>query len=282
MSYVLNVSDYLVSWYFAAFLLNNLAQVALYTTGTAMVRQALALLYTPLVGIQVPFFTRVRGGESSLPSAYATIGRILACILIPGGVGLVLLARELILVQYPDYAEAALVVAILTPCLFLESFLSSSQIVLQVYERYKLLLLPRALTLLFLPLLVWVAPKYGLVGVTLAIGGGRVLIALVTAILAQRAFPLRYSWAFFGRVILATMAMAVVVVGLQWLLGLDDTIGDTLMQRLVAAGQLLGIAAAGAGSFVVALRAMGGLEPEDRQRILESRLPLRRWLTKLL
>jgi hypothetical protein len=78
------------------------------------------------------------------------------------------------------------------------------------------------------------------------------------------------------------MAMAVVVVGLQWLLGLDDTIGDTLMQRLVAAGQLLGIAAAGAGSFVVALRAMGGLEPEDRQRILESRLPLRRWLTKLL
>jgi hypothetical protein len=54
------------------------------------------------------------------------------------------------------------------------------------------------------------------------------------------------------------------------------------MQRLVAAGQLLGIAAAGAGSFVVALRAMGGLEPEDRQRILESRLPLRRWLTKLL
>ncbi len=282
MSNVLNVSDYLVSWYFAAFLLNNLAQVALYTTGTAMVRQALALLYTPLVGIQVPFFTRVRGGESSLPEAYATIGRILACILIPGGVGLVLLARELILVQYPDYTEAALVVSILTPCLFLESFLSSSQIVLQVYERYRLLLLPRALTILFLPLLVWVAPKYGLVGVTLAIGGGRVIIALVTAILAQRAFPLRYSWAFFGRVILATMAMAVLVVGLQWVLGLDDTIGETLMQRLVAAGQLLGIAAVGAGSFVLALRAMGGLEPEDRQRILESRLPLRRWLTKLL
>lgn len=281
MTNILNISDYIVSWYFAVFLLHDLAQVAIYTTGTAMVRQALALLYTPLVGIQVPFFTRVRGGDSSLAEAYAGIGRILAFILIPGGVGLTLLAHELIVVQYPHYADAALVVYLLTPCLFIESFLSSAQIVLQVYERYRLLIVPRLLSLLIIPILVWIAPRYGLVGVTLAIGGGRIIIGVATALIAATALPLRYSWAFFARVSLATLGMAAIVIGVKHMLGLDN-IGTTLVERLLAAGQLFGIAALGAIAFVIALRVMGGLEPADRQRILESRLPLRRWLVKVL
>lgn len=280
-SNILNLSDYIVSWYFAVFLLNDLAQVALYTTGTAMVRQALALLYTPLVGIQVPFFTRVRSGTGSLPEAYAGIGRILAFILIPGGVGLALLAREIILVQYPQYVEAALVVYILTPCLFLESFLSSAQIVTQVYERYPLLLIPRALTLLVLPILVWSASRYGLVGATLAVGGGRVVIGLTTALFAQRAFALRYSWAFFGRVALASAGMAAVVLGAKQVAGLH-TIETTISTRLLAAGVLLLVVSAGVVAFGGIFRALGGLEPEDRQRLLESRLPLRRWLVKVL
>lgn len=280
-SNVLNLSDYLVSWYFAVFLLNDLAQIALYTTGTAMVRQALALLYTPLVGIQVPFFTRVRGGDGTLSEAYAGIGRILALILIPGGVGLVLVAREAILVQYPHYVEAALVVYILTPCLFLESFLSSAQIVTQVYERYRLLLAPRALTLLILPVLVWAASRYGLLGATLAVGGGRVVIGLATALFAQRAFDLRYSWAFFGRVALAAGGMAVVVLGIKQVVGLSN-IGTTVIERFMAAGVLLLVVSAGVAAFVGVFRLLGGLEPADRQRILESRLPLRRWLVKVL
>ncbi|NJL34915.1 MAG: hypothetical protein HC893_15010 [Chloroflexaceae bacterium] len=91
-----------------------------------LVRQTLALLYRPLVGIQVPLFTRVRGGDAPLPDAYAAVLRILALIMLPGGVGLVLLANELILVQYPQYVAATLVIAILTPALFFESFLSSA------------------------------------------------------------------------------------------------------------------------------------------------------------
>ncbi len=281
ISNVLNLSDYIVSWYFAVFLLNDLAQVALFTTGTAMVRQALALLYTPLVGIQVPLFTRVKGGDGDLSETYAAVGRILAFIVLPGGVGLVLLAHELILVQYPQYAQAALVVYILTPCLFLEAFLSSAQIVVQVYERYSLLLLPRALTILVLPLIVWAAVNYGLPGAAAAVGGGRVVTALVTALVAQRAFPLRYSWAFFGRVALASAGMAVVVVALKQVMGLG-TIGSGLGERLLAAGLLLLLSGAGAGAFVGILRLLGGLEAEDRQRLLESRLPLRRLLVKVL
>jgi len=281
ISNVLNLSDMFVSWTFAIFLLGNPALAALYSVGTAMVRQALALLYRPLVGIQVPLFARVRGGDGNLPETYAAVGRILALIMLPGGVGLVLLAHELILVQYPQYAPAALVIYILTPCLFLETFLSSAQIVLQVYERYRLLLLSRAPTLLALPLMLWAAPRYGLVGAALSVGLGRVLFGLTAALLAQRVLPLRYSWRFFGRVALAALAMAGVVLLLRWALGLEH-IGPGLGERLLAAGALVAVIAGGALSFVLALRLLGGIEPTDRRWIAESRLPLRRWIVRVL
>jgi O-antigen/teichoic acid export membrane protein len=281
VSNVLNLSDMFVSWTFAIFLLGNPALAALYSVGTAMVRQALALLYRPLVGIQVPLFARVRGGDGSLPETYAAVGRILALIMLPGGVGLVLLAHELILVQYPQYAPAALVIYILTPFLFLETFLSSAQIVLQVYERYRLLLLSRAPTLLVLPLMIWAAPRYGLAGAALSVGLGRVLFGLTAALLAQRVLPLRYSWRFFGRVALAALAMAGVVLLLRWGLGLGN-IGPGLGERLLAAGALVAVIVGGALSFVLALRLLGGIEPADRRWIAESRLPLRRWIVRLL
>lgn len=281
VSNVLNLSDMLVSWVFAIFLLNNLALQGIYSVGTALVRQALALLYRPLVGIQVPLFARVKGGDADLPEAYAAVGRILALIMIPGGVGLVMLANELILVQYPQFAPAALVIYILTPCLFLEAFLSSAQIVLQVYERYRLLLLSRAPALLALPLMIWAAPRYGLAGAALSVGLGRVMFGLTAAILAQRALPLKYSWRFFGRVALAALAMAAVVLGLKLALGLDN-IEQSISARLWAAAQLVGIIGSGMVSFGVVLRLLGGIEAQDRQWLAESRLPLKKWIVRLL
>jgi O-antigen/teichoic acid export membrane protein len=281
MSNVLNLSDMYVSWTFAVLLLDNAALAAVFSVGVALVRQALALLYRPLVGIQVPLFARVKGGDGVLPDAYAVVGRILALIMLPGGVGLVLLARELILVQYPQYVDAALVIYIMTPFLFLETFLSSAQIVLQVYERYRLLLFSRLPALLALPLMMWAAPRYGLVGAALSVGLGRVAFGLTAALLAQRVLPLRYSWRFFGRVALAALAMAGVVLALKWGLGLNQ-IGEEITARLAAAGLLVGVIGAGMVTFVLVLRLLGGIEPDDRRWIAESRLPLKKWIVRVL
>ncbi len=280
-SNILNLSDYFLSWLFAIFLLTNPVQVALYAVGTALVRQANGLLYRPLVGIQVPLFTRVRGGEADLASTYAVVGRVLVVILVPGGVGLMLLAHELILVQYPQYAGAALVVLLLTPALFFETFLSSAQIVLQVYERYRLLLLSRLPTLLVLPLMLWAAPRYGLVGAALTVGGGRVLLGLTAAVLAQREFRLAYSWGFFGRVALASGAMGAVVWGLQQLPWLADA-GSSVAARLQAAGVLLLIMLIGVGVFVLALRLLGGLEARDRAWLRQNRVPMGTLIARFL
>lgn len=280
-SNILNLSDYFLSWLFAIFLLTNPVQVALYSVGTALVRQANGLLYRPLVGIQVPLFTRVRGGDADLATTYAAVGRILVLILVPGGAGLMLLAYDLILVQYPQYLGAALVVWLLTPALFLETFLSSAQIILQVYERYRLLLISRLPTLLVLPVMLWAAPRYGLVGAALTVGGGRVLIGLTAAWLAQREFRLAYSWAFFGRVALATGAMSAAVWGMRSLAGLGDT-GSSIAERLQAAGVLLLMMLIGMLVFGVALRLLGGIEARDRAWLRENRVPFGTWLARML
>jgi O-antigen/teichoic acid export membrane protein len=288
ISNVLNLSDYLISSLFAVFLLNDLAQGAIYGVGTALVRQVLALLYAPLAGVQVPLLTRVRGGDGSLPVAYAGLGRILALVLLPGGVGLMLLAHGLILVQYPQFVDAALVVYLLTPCLFAESFLSTAQIALQVYERYRLLLLTRVAALAALPVLLWAAPRYGLLGAALAVGGGRLLMGLAGALLARRTFAVRHSWPFLGRVALAALVMAAVVGGmLVMIYTYVGGLGGAALRwdvgaRVVGAVLLLAVAAAGALTFALALRLLGGLLPEDRQRIAQSRLPLKRWLLKIV
>ncbi len=280
-SNILNLSDYFLSWLFAIFLLTNPVQVALYSVGTALVRQANGLLYRPLVGIQVPLFTRVRGGDADLTTTYAAVGRILVLILVPGGAGLMLLAYDLILVQYPQYLGAALVVWLLTPALFLETFLSSAQIILQVYERYRLLLISRLPTLLVLPVMLWAAPRYGLVGAALTVGGGRVLIGLTAAWLAQREFRLAYSWAFFGRVALATGAMSAAVGGIRSLARLGET-GSSIAERLQAAGLLLLIMLIGVLVFGVVLRLLGGIEASDRTWLRENRVPLGKWLARVL
>ncbi len=279
----MNLSDYAVSWMLGVLMLAplGLAQVAIYSVGTALVRQVLALLYRPLVGIQVPLFTRVRGGDGDLATAYAVVGRILVLILVPGGAGLLLLAHELILVQYPQYAAATVVVWLLAPALFLETFLSTAQIVLQVYERYRDLLLSRLPTLLVVPAMWWATQQYGLVGATLAVGAGRILFGLSAAWLAHRALGTAYSWRFFGRVGLATAAMALVVWGLKWLPPLQQ-IGTSLEERLIATAWLLLVVVGGAATFFVVLRLLGGIEPQDRAWIAESRLPLRRWLLRIL
>lgn len=281
MSNLLNLGDYFTSWQFVIFLLPNPAQAAIFSVGSALVRQTAGLLYRPMVGIQVPLFTRVRGGDADLPAAFAIVMRILVLIMLPGGVGLMLLVHELILVQYPQYAPAALVVLILTPTLFVEACLSSAQIILQVYERYRLLALSRLAVPIIVLLMWWTVPQHGLVAATLTVGGGRMLIGLSAALLAQRHYRLHYSWGFFGRVALATGAMALVVLLLKHLPWLGS-IGASVGERLLAAGVLLLVMAGGALVFVLVLRLLGGLEPTDRAWLVANRVPLRGLILRVL
>lgn len=280
LSYMFNLSDMVASSVFLIFFLNGLEQAAVLAVGSNLVRQILTYLYMPMQGLQVPLFTRARAGEgATLPGAYAAVCRLLLLLLVPGAVGLAALAQPLVLAQYPQYIAAVPVIALLTPLLFGEPLLATSQNALMVSEQYPPIILSRTLAFSSLPLAYVLVPRYGILGAALAIGGARMLAGLVVFIAGRRMLALRFPWQFGARLLAASAIMGLVL----WPLAkLAPSQVATLSERLLLFGATMIIAALGAAVFVLVFRLFGGLDARDRQQLAATRLPLKRLILKVL
>jgi O-antigen/teichoic acid export membrane protein len=202
-------------------------------------------------------------------------------LLLPGGIGLLLLARPIFTLLNPEYISATALVWVLVPCLFLESMLTTAHNALIVYEHLKVIVISRLLTLVCVPLVIVLVPLFGVVGAALAFGLARVLAGVWATSNGYRLLGLRWPWRFTLRVLLASAAMAAVVGGLSALIPNVDTTARGL-QRLWILPPLLLISSIGAAVFLAVLRLIGGLDDRDRQQIAQMRLPLKRWLLRLL
>lgn len=283
VSFLMTLTDFLASASFAIYLAGGVSDAAVLTAGAALARMALSYLYTPMVGVQVPLFTRVRQGEGgTLNGAYQSLVRLQLLLFVPGGVGLMLLAEPALVVVGPQYLAAATIVWALVPCLFLESLLTTAHNALIVYERLGIIIVSRLITLLVVAPLAWLLPPhFGLVGVALAFGLARVAAGLWVTANGMRCLGLRWPWRFTGRVLVASAVMGAVLVGMRSLLPPLPAV-ITLADRLREAIWLLGLVLAGAGTFLVVLRLLGGLEAQDRAQLAQVRLPLKRWWLRVL
>ncbi len=282
VSYLMTMTDFVASASFAVYLAPNIGDAALLWAGASLVRMALSYLYTPMVGVQVPLFTRVRAGEGgTLLGAYQSLIRLQVFLMVPGGIGLMILARSALAVISPSYIAATALVWVLVPCLFLESLLTTAHNALIVYEHLRIIIISRLIALLTVVLLsITLPPLYGILGVALAFGVARVVSGFWVTASGYRLLELRWPWRFTLRVLLASGMMALVVLGLNRLL--PPLVETSIVARLREAGMLLGISAVGAASFLGALRLTGGLDPQDRQQLQQMRLPLKHWLVKFL
>ena len=283
VSFLMTATDLIASVNFAIFLAGDLGDVAVLWAGSSLVAMALGYLYTPMVGVQVPLFARVRQGEGgTLNGAYQSLVRLQLLLLVPGAVGLMLLADPALLVVGPQYREATAIVWVLVPCLFMECLLTTAHNALIVYERLPIIVASRLITLAVVAPLAWLLPdRVGLVGVALAFGLARVASGLWVTSSGVRLLGLRWPWLFTARVLAASAVMGLLIVAARGLLPSLPT-PVALADRLIEAGWLLALAAAGAVSFFAALRLLGGLDAQDRAQLERMRLPLKRWILRLL
>lgn len=283
VSYLMTVTDFVASFEFVNFFNQDIQGVALLSAGALLVRMALGYLYTPMVGVQVPLFTRVRQGEGgTLNGAYQSLVRLQLLLLVPGGVGLLLLADPALLVLNPAYLPAAPIVWVLVPCLFLECLLTTAHNALIVHERLGVIILSRLITLaVVLPLALVLPDRVGLVGMALAFGLARVAAGLWVTGSGMRLLGLRWPWRFTARVLLATAAMALLILGARGLLPPLPAVA-TLADRLREALLLIGMAALGAAGFFAALRLLGGIDAQDKAQLAKIKLPLKRWIMRVL
>ncbi|MGB9739673.1 MAG: hypothetical protein C0184_11560 [Chloroflexus aggregans] len=283
VSYLMTATDFIASFEFINFFNSDIRDVSLLAAGALLVRMALSYLYTPLVGVQVPLFTRVRQGEGGTTNgAYQSLVRLQLLLMIPGGVGLILLAAPGLLVISPQYLDAAPIVWVLTPCLFSESILTTAHNALMVNERLRVVIAARLIALLTVVVLAWWLPsQFGLIGMALTFGLARVAAGLWVTVAGMRLLGLRWPGRFTLRVSAAAAVMGVVVTSLRGFIVLPEGTVD-LVSRLGIALQLVLLAGIGALIFLLTLRLLGGLDPADRAHVLKWRLPLQGVIRRLL
>ncbi len=283
VSYLMTATDFIASFEFINFFHRDIRDVSLLAAGALLVRMALSYLYTPMVGVQVPLFTRVRQGEGGTTNgAYQSLIRLQLFLMAPGGVGLILLAEAGLLVISPQYLAAAPVVWALTPCLFGESLLTTAHNALMVNERLGVVIASRLVALITVVLLAfWLPTWLGLVGMALTFGLARIMAGLWATLAGMRLLGLRWPWRFTLRVAAATVVMGGAIALLRGTIALP-TAEITLLARLGLAVQLLALAGAGAMIFLLALRLFGGLDPADRAQVLKWRVPLQGLIRRLV
>ncbi len=317
ISYFMNISVYFYTLPFANIIVFNQYKfdgVALFSIAYNFVNQVLSVLWAPLSGLQVPLFSRIyaqdkeraggalpAGAQASpqLQESYTVLSKFLALALIPAGVGLALLTTNLTYVLYAKYGAASLTAIVLVMSLFAEAAISIPHNILMVYERFTPVLWSRLVSLISIPLLLIGIPlfdgaaqtllhmdpddakPFGLVGAAVAVGLARILSRLVVFIYAQQSMGLRYPWSFARKVALAAAAMAVVVRLLAIWLG-HYPFGTGGSGKIAAALLNLGIAILGGAVFAAAFKLLGGLDDDDKRRLMRLKLPLPAWALRWL
>lgn len=284
LQYALQVTSFLTSYAFAALILTNAEEIAGYRVAAGSVREILSALTTPIIGIQVPIFTRIftARDDRQLDLAYGLVARFLALVLIPGAVGLALLMPNLFRILYPKYVSFTGVCIVLILFLFAESCLSTGTTVLLTFERYRPVIAARAIALIALPLMFFTARTYGAMGAALTSGGLAMLAALVGTVASNAVLPIRYPLAFVRRVGIAAACMAAVVGALAFTVGrVPADVGGGL-HRIAWLVVTAGIAALGGIVYIAVFRRVGGIEGADIERLRSLRIPMRGLILRAL
>jgi O-antigen/teichoic acid export membrane protein len=287
MSFFIQATTWFYDIPFVVFALAGLGtgaeQIAIVGFAYKFAKDYLGYVYIPFSGVLTPLLARIRGRQdpAALQETYGSLTRIFALLLIPAGVGLALLAPRLLALLYPRYTDTATLIYLFIAFTFAESLLSVPHNVLMVYERYRPVLLSRALALLSVPLLALLVPLWGLIGAAVAVGVARVLSRLVTFISIRLHMGLRFPFGFVGRVLIATALFGLPLLLLLPVWPLPASAAGWA-GKAAAALSLGALAALSGLGYLIALRLLGGLDEQERKRILSLKLPFKSALARLL
>lgn len=284
LQYALQVTSFITSYSFAAIILKSAVDAAGYRTAAGSVTAVLQALLVPIVGLQVPIFTRIftRKDEQQLGAAYSLVTRFLALVLIPTAVGMAVLGPNLFRILFPKYLAFTPVFIALALLNFTDSCLSTGATILLTFERYKPVIFKSLIGFMAVPLLFVTVPRFGPLGAAITSGGCLVLADLVGTIFATTLLPIRYPLDFLRRVIPAALAMGATLAVLAYTIGRVPADAGGGLHRLVWLVAQGIIAAIGAVVYLVVFRLRGGIAREDRERLQTLKVPLVSVIVRLL
>lgn len=277
MNYVMDLSVNITSPDFVALLLLWAARpeaLADLEAGWNQVMILLTYLIMPLSGIYVPMFSEIfaKGEAHKLQPAYATLTRALLLATVPAGIGFMVIAPHVFTLLHlaGKYPQAAASAQVLVLFMFGESIVVVPHIILMVYERYRIVLISRFLAVCSAPLIAFTVINGSPVTLALIIGLSRFVSRAMLTPYASRRFDLRFPWRFMLRLLMPSLAFALVLALLGPILPVRETL--PVWRNLTDLGMLVVIAMI---IFVAGFKALGGLDVEDRRRLATMRIPFR-------
>ncbi len=262
---------------------NQLLTVTLIKLSYSFIKQLLKNLLAPFAGVQTPLFSSIHaeGNREQLQAAYSSISKLQTFILVPSALGAMLLSKDLVQLLFlqqgkdanltPYNLNLAIWVTILTIIFtFSEALISLPMVVLQVYEKYRLVVLSRTLPLLGGALLLMAGFLRWNVLIAVCIMGSMSVGSRVIALVALRnSLGLRFPLPFFWKVMRASLAFALPLL-------------PAILFLPVSWPLTLTVAFLGVIIFVVVFRFLGGFDPEDKNRLVNMRLPFRKYIIRWL
>ncbi len=257
---------------FAALVLtanHQLTGVAVLGVAYKIQLHSLRFLVAPLRGIQTPLFSRLfmENRYAAIRTAYTSLTKFLAFAIIPSIVAICLLVQPVIPVLFTTvYDEAILPSVVLVACFFTEAMLGIPQNMLVVFEKYRLVVWIRLVTLASIPLTLLLVPLWGPLGAALGIGLPRVAASILATAFVSKEYGIRFPFAFLGKVALASVGL-----------------GAALWFAVPMGWAQIGIALViGVVSFWAIFKLLGGFDAADKERLQQLRLPFQNMVLRLL
>ncbi|MFP6671167.1 MAG: oligosaccharide flippase family protein [Pirellulaceae bacterium] len=280
------IDKMLIAWWFGGTKLGQ-AGLGIYSQSFLLVMKPVQLITQPVTSVMLPALSRAQ----SDPQAYQQIAllfyRMIAITLLPAGVGLFVVGRDVMLVLAPEWKEAGWLVTALAPAILAQGFVNITGSVLASVGKTKALFF--SALVMFLLLLegylagYWLGTKFGDPatyprGVFLGVAASYSLVMLTAILIPYLAYSchlvgirLRDLLALVWHPGLASLAMGLVV----WALGDLLLVSMAPWLRLVIlipAGVILYLAFALNDVKWLAVQLAGSPEPAapEQQSLLDS------------
>ena len=247
-------------------------EVALFATAFNLAFTTMNLAIAGFRGLYKPIFARlrIRNDADQLRRAFSLVTKGQLIVLIPAGIGLVVLSGDYIPLLFGDAFRPAVPIAwVLVGSMYVATSLNLSEILLNVDERYRQIFLIQSIPMLVAPVFLLAAHSGGLVSAAVVFGAGRVLTALVAYAFCRQLYGVRYPWAFFFKIGSLALVMGLIVGAIQ------SVLGSTPVEVIM-------LTALGIGVFGLGIRMSNTLGPDEIDLLKRSGLPGRKWAVALL
>lgn len=247
-------------------------QVALFATAFKLTFMTVVLVVSGFRGLYQPVFARlrIRNDPNQLQRAFAALSKAQLAILLPAGLGLMVMSGDYIPLLFgTEFRPAVPISWVLVGFMYAETAFNLSSIILIVDERYRALLWTQAVAVAAAPVFLVTAGSGGLIGAAAVLGGTRLATALLAYAVARQMYGLRFPWSFASRVGVVALAMAAAV-------GAARTAWPT------SPVEALTLTGTGILVYVLGLRLARALGPEEVDLLRRSKVPGHAWIVAWL